>query len=306
MDSRNYLSVSENVQSALKAGKPVVALESTIISHGMPYPENFETALKVENAVKANNAVPATIAILNGKIKIGLDENELEFFSKQRNILKASRRDIPVIVSQKLNAATTVAATIICANLASIKIFATGGIGGVHRDAQNTFDISADLIELSKTNVAVISAGVKSILDIGLTLEYLETFGVPVIGYRTKNFPAFYVRESGYDLNFKIDSADEIANVLKTKWELGLDGGVLVANPIPEKFSMDKNVIDAAIEAALRKSAELKISGKDVTPFLLSEIKSVTGGESLQSNIELVLNNAKLASEIAACLSNKS
>jgi pseudouridine-5'-phosphate glycosidase len=299
MPINKYLQLSEEVKTALSENKPVVALESTIISHGMPYPQNYETALEVENMVRTNNAVPATIAIVNGIIKVGLEKNDIEFLSKDKNILKASRCDIPVIVSQKLSAATTVSATMICASLASIKIFATGGIGGVHRNVNQTFDISADLTEFGQTNIAVVSAGVKSILDIGLTLEYLETLGVPVIGYKTIEFPAFYTRESGFKVNYKLDSANEIADVIKTKWDLGLKGGVLIANPIPEEFSMDKKVIDYAIEKALRKADDKGIKGKDVTPFLLSEIKNITGGLSLKANIQLVLNNAKLASEIA-------
>lgn len=293
------ISLSEEVKKALTKGKPLVALESTIISHGMPYPGNYETALNVEKTVRENGSVPATIAIINGKIKIGLNENEIEFLSREPGILKASRRDIPVIVSQKLNAATTVSATMICASLAGIRIFATGGIGGVHRNAQNTFDISADLTELAQTNVAVVSAGVKSILDIGLTLEYLETLGIPVIGYKTDEFPAFYTRESGYKVNYNINSAKEIAEMIRTKWELGLNGGVIVANPIPVEYSMNKSLIDKAIEEALKSADKSGVKGKDVTPFLLSEIKKITGGKSLESNIKLVLNNAKLAAEIA-------
>jgi pseudouridine-5'-phosphate glycosidase len=294
-----YLNVSEEVKDALSESRPLVALESTIISHGMPYPQNYETAYKIENTVRENGAVPATIALLNGKIKIGLNNNEIEFLSKESGILKASRRDIPVIISQKLNAATTVSATMICAALAGIKIFATGGIGGVHRNGQNTFDISADLTELSQTNVAVVSAGVKSILDIGLTLEYLETMGVPVIGYKTEEFPAFYARESGFKVNYKLDSPGEIAAAVKTKWDLGLNGGVIIANPIPEEFSFDKKLIDKAIDEALAKADTKGIKGKDVTPFLLSEIKEITKGKSLDANIQLVLNNAKLAAEIS-------
>lgn len=324
----NYLVLSEEVKDAVSESKPLVALESTIISHGMPYPQNYETALKIEETVRNNGAVPATIAIINGIIKIGLSNDDIEFLSrnkilkfiqtkghgkivlnkdepelvspeKRNNILKASRRDLPVIISQKLNAATTVSATMICAALAGIKIFATGGIGGVHRDAQNTFDISADLTELSQTNVAVVSAGVKSILDIGLTLEYLETMGVPVIGYKTEEFPAFYTRESGFKVNYKLDSPGEIAAAIKTKWDLGLNGGMIIANPIPEEFSFDKKLIDKAIDEALSKADENGIKGKDVTPFLLSEIKEITKGKSLDANIELVLNNAKLAAQIS-------
>lgn len=304
MSFEKYLNFSDEVRTAVAENKPVVALESTIISHGMPYPQNYETALKVEKMVRGNNAVPATIAILKGVICVGLNKDELEFLSQSsgKNILKASRRDIPVIVSQKLNAATTVSATMICAKLAGLKIFATGGIGGVHRNAQNTFDISADLTELEQTNIAVVSAGVKSILDIGLTLEYLETLGVPVIGYKTDEFPAFYTKESGFNVNYRIDSAKEIADVIKTKWELGLNGGVVIANPIPEEYSMDKSKIDKAIESALKEAGEKEINGKDVTPFLLSHIKKITEGKSLEANIQLVLNNAKLAAEIAVSL----
>ncbi len=240
MSFEKYLKISNEVKSALKESKPVVALESTIISHGMPYPQNYETALEVEKTVRANNAVPATIAIIKGIIKIGLSKDDLEFLSntKGKNILKASRRDLPFIVSQKHSAATTVSATMICANYAGIKIFATGGIGGVHRNAQNTFDVSADLTELAQTDIAVVSAGVKSILNIGLTLEYLETLGVPVIGYQTEEFPAFYTRESGFKVNYKVDSAKEIAGIIRTKLELGLKGGIIIANPIPEEYSI--------------------------------------------------------------------
>jgi len=267
----------------------------------MPYPQNLETALRVEKIVRDNNATPATMAIIKGVIRIGLNQNDLEFLSdtSDKEILKASRRDLPVIISKKLNAATTVSATMICASLAGIKMFATGGIGGVHRNAQQTFDISADLTELANTNVAVVSAGVKSILDIGLTLEYLETMGVPVIGYKTDEFPAFYTRQSGFKVNYKLDTAKEIAEALNSKWKLGLNGGALIANPIPEEFSMDKVVIDQVIYEALKKADTLNIKGKDITPFLLSEIKNLTKGKSLESNIELVCSNAKLAAEIA-------
>ncbi len=302
MSFNKYLQISEEVQTALNENKPIVALESTIISHGMPYPQNYETAKEVENMVRINGSVPATIAILNGKIKIGLGEDDLQILSNSGNILKASRRDIPVIVSEKLNAATTVSATMICAALAGLKIFATGGIGGVHRNGNDSFDISADLTELSQTNIAVVSAGVKSILDIGLTLEYLETLGVPVIGYGTDEFPAFYTRQSGFKVNYKLDTPEQIGSMIKTKWELGLNGGVIVANPIPEEYSMDKNKIDTAIETALKNADSKGIKGKDVTPFLLGEIKNITGGSSLDSNIKLVLNNAKLAAQISASL----
>lgn len=302
MNFNPYLEISDEVKTALNENKPLVALESTIISHGMPYPQNYETAKHVENTVRENGAVPATIAILNGKIKIGLSEDDLQILSNSGNILKASRRDIPVIVSQKLNAATTVSATMICAALGGLKIFATGGIGGVHRKGNESFDISADLTELAQTNIAVVSAGVKSILDIGLTLEYLETLGVPVIGYGTEEFPAFYTRQSGFNVNYRLDTLQEIGSMIKTKWELGLNGGVIVANPIPQEYSMDKSVIDKAIEQALAKADSKGIKGKEVTPFLLAEIKNITGGSSLDSNIKLVLNNAKLAAQVAAYL----
>ena len=298
MSFKKYIIISEEVTEAINGNKAVVALESTIISHGMPYPQNYDTALLVENTVRKNNAVPATIAIIDGKIKVGLSLRDLEIISTGKNILKASRRDLPVIISKKLHAATTVSATMICAALASLKIFATGGIGGVHRNAQNTFDISADLTELSITNIAVVSAGVKSILDIGLTLEYLETMGVPVIGYRTDEFPAFYTRQSGYKVNYRLESPEEIAEAMKVKRELGLNGGMIIANPVPEEFSMDKKIIDEEIEASLIKADKNNIKGKDVTPFLLSEINNITGGTSLESNIKLVMNNAKLAAEI--------
>ncbi len=302
MGIEEYIVISDEVRSALATRKPVVALESTIISHGMPYPQNLETAMQVENIVREHNAVPATIAVINGMIRIGLNDDELELLSTEKNILKASRRDLPVIAAEKLSAATTVSATMICAALAGIRIFATGGIGGVHRNASKTFDISADLTELAQTDVAVVSAGVKSILDIGLTLEYLETLGVPVIGYMTDEFPAFFTRESGFKVNYRLDTPHSIAEVIKTKYNLGLKGGLVIANPVPENFSFNKMEIDLAIEKALNSADEKGIKGKEVTPFLLSEIKSITGGESLRANIELVKNNARLAAEIACCL----
>ncbi|HEY5534801.1 MAG TPA: pseudouridine-5'-phosphate glycosidase [Ignavibacteria bacterium] len=302
MSFNNYLHITEEVKTALAENRPVVALESTIISHGMPYPQNFETAMEVENVVRNNNAIPATIAIIRGIIKVGLTNADIEFLSSEKDILKASRRDIPVIISQKLSAATTVSATMIFANIASLKIFATGGIGGVHRNAQQTFDISADLTELAQTPIVVVSAGIKSILDIGLTLEYLETLGVPVIVYKAEEFPAFYTRESGYKVNYRLDTPEEIANVFITKQKLGLNGGILIANPIPEEYSVNKKLIDNAIDKALKSAEKKGIKGKDVTPFLLSEVKNNTKGESLDANIKLVLNNAKLAAEISRYL----
>ncbi len=290
--------LSREVCSALEEHRPVVALESTIIAHGMPYPQNLDTALELERTVRYNKAVPATIAILNGVIKIGLDESELEFISKENNILKASSRDIAVAVARKLNAATTVSATMACARMASIDIFATGGIGGVHRNASETFDISTDLTELGRTPVAVVSAGVKSVLDIGLTLEYLETLGVPVIGFGTDEFPAFFSRESGFKVPYSSNYAGEIAGIIRTHLAYG-KSGILIANPIPEKYSMDKSVIDSAIDNAIRTADEKGIKGKEITPFLLAEIKKLTEGKSLESNIRLAINNAEIASKIA-------
>lgn len=298
-----YLEINPKVQAAINEGKAVVALESTIISHGMPYPQNVETALNVEKIIRENGAIPATIAILDGKIKVGLTNDEIEILGKSKGVAKVSRRDIPFVVSQGLNGATTVAATMIIANLAKIKIFATGGIGGVHRGAQETFDISADLQELAKTDVAVICAGAKSILDIGLTLEYLETMGVPVVGYKTKEMPAFYTPKSGFNVDYKIDSPEEIASALKAKWDLNLNGGIVIANPIPEEYAMDYDTINKAIEEALKEADEKGIKGKDCTPFLLAKVKELTKGDSLDSNIQLVYNNAKLGAQIAAKLS---
>ncbi len=299
MNLEKYVKISQEVKEAIKEKKPVVALESTIISHGMPYPKNVETALEVEKVVRENGAIPATIAIINGEIKIGLTKEEIEIIGKAGlSVTKTSRRDLAYVVANKLNGATTVAATMICAQMANIKIFATGGIGGVHRGAEKTMDISADLEELGKTNVAVICAGCKSILDMGLTLEYLETKGVAVYGYKTNILPAFYTRESDFKVN-KINSEQEVAKVLKAKWDLGLDGGVVITNPIPEEFSMDRKIIDKTILEALKEADEKGIKGKDITPFLLDKIQKLTSGKSLEANIKLVFNNAKLASKIA-------
>ena len=298
-----YLEVSQEVKEALENNKPVVALESTIISHGMPYPQNYETALKVEKIIRDNGAVPATIAIINGKLKVGLSESEIEFLGKEGSkIIKVSRRDLAYIVANKLNGATTVATTMIIAELAGVRVFATGGIGGAHRGAETTMDISADLEELSNTNVAVVCAGAKSILDLGLTLEYLETHGVPVLGYQTKQLPAFYTRESGFELDYRIDTPEEIAKIITTKWELGLEGGVVIANPIPEEYSMDYNLITESIKNAVKEAEKNGIKGKETTPFLLGEIKEITKGASLEANIQLVYNNAKLASKIASSM----
>lgn len=300
---KKYLDINPEVKTALEQGKPVVALESTIISHGMPYPKNVETALYVEKIIRDKGAVPATIAILSGKLKVGLTEKEIEYLGKATNVIKASRRDIPYIVSKKLDGATTVASTMIVASLAGIKVFATGGIGGVHRGATETFDISADLEELANTNVAVVCAGAKSILDIGLTLEYLETHGVPVVGYQTEEMPAFYTRKSGYKVDYKLDTPEEIAKMLKAKWDLGLKGGMVVANPIEEQYQMDYDIITDAINKAVKQADENGIKGKDTTPFLLAKVKEITGGDSLESNIMLVYNNASLGAKIAVELS---
>lgn len=301
---KKYLDINPEVSKALSEGAPVVALESTIISHGMPYPLNVETAVKVENIIRENGAIPATIAILNGKLKVGLTAEEIEYLGKTKNVVKTSRRDLPFVVSNNLDGATTVASTMIIAKLAGIKVFATGGIGGVHRGAQETFDISADLQELAHTNVAVICAGAKSILDIGLTLEYLETQGVPIVGYQTDEMPAFYTRKSGFSVDYKIDSPEKIASALKVKWDLGLDGGMVVANPIPEQYAMDYDTITNAINDAIKEAEEKGIKGKDATPFLLAKVKDITDGSSLESNIQLVFNNAVLGAKIAVELSN--
>ncbi|MGG4166535.1 pseudouridine-5'-phosphate glycosidase [Rossellomorea vietnamensis] len=295
----SYVEYSEEVKEAKRKGMALVALESTIISHGMPYPQNVKTAREVEDIIRSKGAVPATIAILNGKIKIGLSHEELEYLGQATDVIKASRRDIPYILASGKDGATTVAATMICAELAGIPIFVTGGIGGVHRNAEVTMDISADLEELAVSNVAVVCAGAKSILDIGLTLEYLETKGVPVLGYRTESLPAFYTRSSPYSVNYKVESAEETAGLLKAKWELGLKGGVVVANPIPEEDAMDEQEMDRIIEAALKEADSEGIKGKEATPFLLGKVKELTDGKSLTANIALVKNNAHIGGEIA-------
>ena len=299
MKLSDYLDIHPDVENAIKNNEPVVALESTIISHGMPYPKNVETALMVEETVRSNKAVPATIAIINGKLKVGLTNDEIEYLATNEEVKKVSRRDLPITVAQKLSGSTTVASTMIIASLAKIAIFATGGIGGVHRGAENTMDISADLEELANTNVCVICAGAKAILDLGLTLEYLETKGVPVIGYKTSELPAFYSSESGFDVDYKIDSAQEIAEILKTKWDLSLDGGVLVTNPIPVAFELETGVMNNAINQAIIEADNNKISGKKITPYLLSKVNEITQGKSLEANIKLIQNNADLAAKIA-------
>ena len=295
----DYLDFHPDVENALKNNLPIVALESTIISHGMPYPKNVETALMVEETVRSNNAVPATIAIIKGRLKIGLTEKEIEFLATNDEIKKISRRDLAIAVSQQLSGSTTVASTMIIAKLANIAVFATGGIGGVHRGAETTLDISADLDELSRTNVCVVCAGVKSILDIGLTLEYLETKGVPVIGYKTSEMPAFYSTKSGFNVDYRIDAAADIANILKTKWNLSIDGGVLVANPIPIASELESSIINEAINQAIVEANNEKITGKKITPYLLSKVNEITKGKSLNANIKLIQNNADLAAKIA-------
>ncbi|HIS84784.1 MAG TPA: pseudouridine-5'-phosphate glycosidase [Candidatus Faecivicinus avistercoris] len=303
MNLNKYLDISPEVKAALDAGKPVVALESTIISHGMPYPQNVETALNVEKIIRENGATPATIAIIGGRLKAGLSRDEIEHLGKKGyEVTKASRRDLPVIVARGMDGATTVATTMIIAEMAGIRVFATGGIGGVHRGAEVTMDISADLEELAQTGVMVICAGAKSILDLGLTLEYLETKGVPVIGYGTDELPAFYTRKSGFGVDYRIDTPEELAAAFQAKLDMGLRGGMLVTNPIPEEYSMDPDVINKAIDEAIEESKRLGIHGKQTTPFLLAKVKDITGGDSLASNIRLVYNNAQLAAKTAAAL----
>ena len=298
-----YLDILPEVAEALAAGKPVVALESTIISHGMPYPQNVETALNVERIIRENGAVPATIAIIGGRLKAGLSPEEIEYFGKKgQAIHKASRRDLAVLCARGEDGATTVATTMIIAHMAGIKIFATGGIGGVHRGAETTMDISADLEELGRTPVMVVCAGAKSILDLGLTLEYLETKGVPVIGYGTEELPAFYTRSSGFKVDYRIDTPEALAAAFRAQQDMGLGGGMLVTNPIPEEYSMDPAVINAAINQAIAECREKGIHGKETTPFLLARVAQITGGNSLASNIRLVYNNAKVAAQTAAAM----
>ena len=300
MDLTKYLSVSPEVQQAIAEGKPVVALESTIISHGMPYPQNVETALNVEKIIRETGAIPATIAIIKGKITVGLSPEEIEYLGKKGlKVIKASRRDLPVLLARGEDGATTVTTTMIGAALAGVKVFATGGIGGVHRGAETTMDISADLEELAQTPVMVICAGAKSILDLGLTLEYLETKGVPVIGYQTEELPAFYTRTSGFKVDYRMDTPKEIADAFRVKLDMGLVGGMLVTNPIPEEYSMDPDYINQNIADAIAECERLGIKGKETTPFLLDKIQKLTGGSSLASNIQLVFNNARLGAAVA-------
>ncbi len=296
----NMLDIQSEVKNAINGGLPIVALESTIISHGMPYPQNLETAIQVEQILRDNGVVPATTAVLNGKLKVGLTEKELVHLAKSgQKIVKASRRDLPYLISKNIDGATTVASTMIAAQLAGISIMATGGIGGVHRGASESFDISADLQELAHTNVAVVCAGIKSVLDIGLTLEYLETHGVPVIGYKTSELPAFYTQKSGFKVTYRMESAKEIAQMLKVKWGLPLNGGVIIANPIPKEKELSFEVMHKAIEEALLEEQRLGIKGKESTPFLLGKVKELTSGTSLMANIELVYNNARVAAAVA-------
>ena len=299
MKLNDFIDIHPEVENAIENKQPIVALESTIISHGMPYPKNVETAFMVEETVRSNKAIPATIAIINGRVKVGLTNKEIEFLATNEEVKKVSRRDLPITIAQQLSGSTTVASTMIIASLARIAIFATGGIGGVHRGAENSMDISADLEELAKTNVCVVCAGPKAILDIGLTLQYLETKGVPVIGYKTSELPAFYSSESGFDVDYKIDSALEIAEILKTKWNLSINGGVLVANPIPIAFELETSIMNGAINQAIIDADNENITGKEITPYLLSKVNEITQGKSLDANIKLIQNNAALAAKIA-------
>lgn len=298
------IKISKEVKLALKEGRPVVALESTIISHGMPYPKNVETALEVERIIRENGCVPATIGIIDGIPIVGMNPEEIELFGKTSGILKVSRRDLPIVMAKKLWGATTVASTMILASMAGIEVFVTGGIGGVHRGAQQTFDISADLQELAHTNVTVVCAGAKAILDLPLTLEYLETFGVPVLGYKSSNLGAFYSKDSGLKLDFEMDSEREIAEAIYYKRMMKLDGGILISNPIPDEYSMPNEVINLYIEKALKEADEKGIKGKEITPFLLKNIADNTGGNSLEANIKLVYNNAKIGAKIAKEFAN--
>lgn len=295
------LDIAPDISEALESGRPVVALESTIISHGMPYPRNVETALAVEDAVRAAGAEPATIAILNGRLKVGLDAAAIRHLGKQgSDVIKCSRRDLPFVVARKLDGATTVAATMIIAAMAGIRVFATGGIGGVHRGVEESLDISADLEELARTNVAVVCAGIKSVLDVGRTLEYLETHGVPVVGFQTDTLPAFYARESDFGVAYRADTPADVAEALRSKWDMGLDGGMVVAVPVPTEYALDREEIDAVIDEAIIEMRQQGITGKDTTPFLLARIAERTAGRSLDANIQLVINNARVAAAIAA------
>jgi len=305
MELGKWIEISEEIQNSIKRNGPVVAIESTIISHGMPFPQNLETALEVERIIRKEGAIPATIAVLEGRIKIGLSNLELEQFAQGTKTVKVSSRDLPLAISQKQDGGTTVAATMVCARMARISIFVTGGIGGVHRGSEKTMDISGDLMELARTNVAVVCAGIKSILDIPRTLEYLETQGVPVIGYRTDEFPAFYTTTSGYSVQSRINTVEGIARCMKVKWGLGLEGGLVIANPVLREDAMDEEVIEDAITKSLKEASEKGIDGKAVTPFLLERISQLTEGESLKTNIALVCNNALVGAKIASAYGNE-
>ncbi len=298
------LVIHPEIREALDAGTAVVALESTIISHGMPYPQNVQTALNCMSIVREHGAIPATIGILEGELKIGLDKDEIETLAQSQNVQKVSRRDLPFVVTKKLNGSTTVASTMILAHMAGIPVFVTGGIGGVHRGAQRTFDVSADLMELAQTNVAVVCGGCKSILDIGLTLEYLETHGVPVVGFETDEFPAFYTRKSGFRVDYRVDSPEELARAIQAIWGMSLRGGLLISNPIPEDYAMSQDQINEAIDEAVEEAERQDIRGKNVTPFLLAEIEKFTRGQSLATNQELIYNNSRLGAKLAVSLAN--
>ncbi len=306
MDKQHYLEIGEEVQRAFDGSKPVLALESTIISHGMPYPQNIETALATQEAVRAAGATPAIIAIMDGRLRVGLDQQEIETLARTgREVVKCSRRDIPFLLENRRTGATTVAATMIIAEMAGISVFATGGIGGVHRGAGHSMDVSADLQELARTNVAVVCAGPKSILDIGLTLEYLETHGVAVVGYQTQELPAFYTAKSGFQVDYRLDSVDQIAAALHTKWSLGLTGGMVIANPIPAEFALAAGTMEQLVQQAIAEAGQQGISGKALTPYLLHRVGELSGGDSLAANIQLMLNNAKLGAQIAAALTGQ-
>jgi len=299
MSIAKYLDIVPEIQEALKNNEPIVALESTILSHGMPYPENVEFAGEVEKVVRAEGAIPATMALIGGRIKVGLTSEELTLMCKAENVGKVSRRDFATYLASKQTGATTVATTMMCSAMAGIKVFATGGIGGVHRNGEVTMDVSADLQELAHTPVAVVCAGAKQILDIGRTLEYLETMGVPVIGNGTKDFPAFYCTKSGYGVDYAAKDEAEIANIINTKWDLGLEGGILIANPIPAEYALDFDHRESVINKALAEADEAGIRGKDTTPFLLSRIKAITEGVAFRSNVQLAYNNARVAARVA-------
>lgn len=299
MNLKEYLSITPEISAAIRDGKPVVALESTILSHGMPYPDNLAFAAEVERIVRAEGAVPATMAIIDGVLKVGLTQDELELMCKGEGVAKVSRRDLPIMVAEKRTGATTVASTMILASLAGIRVFATGGIGGVHRGAEKTMDISADLQELANTPVCVVCAGAKSILDLGLTLEYLETQGVPVLGLRTDELPAFYCRTSGFKLDYNCKDEETVAKIMKAKWDIGLKGGAVVGNPIPEQYAMDPNYMNGIIDQAVAQANAEHIHGKAITPYLLAHIKDMTEGKSFAANLELAYNNAHAASKIA-------